>query len=48
MITLSFSKAMVEGLEKELTRVLGLNNLRLYKIVLTAISFYLIAGSLMP
>lgn len=33
MITLSFSKAMVEGLHKELTRALGLNNLRLYKIV---------------
>lgn len=33
MITLSFSKAMVEGLQKELTRALELNNLRLYKIV---------------
>ena len=33
MITLSFSKAMVERLEKELTRALSLNNLRLYKIV---------------
>ena len=33
MITLSFSKAMVEGLEKELSRALSLNNLRLYKIV---------------
>ena len=33
MITLSFSKAIVEGLEKELTRALELNNLRLYKIV---------------
>jgi len=32
MITLSFSKAMVEGLEKELSRGLSLNNLRLYKI----------------
>lgn len=33
MITLTFSQAMVEGLEKELTGALGLNNLRLYKIV---------------
>lgn len=33
MITLSFSKAMVEGLQKELARAVGLNNLRLYKIV---------------
>ena len=33
MITLSFSKAMVEGLEKELSRALSLNNLRLYKVV---------------
>lgn len=33
MITLSFSKAMVEGLHQELARAMGLNNLRLYKIV---------------
>ena len=33
MITLSFSKAMVEGLDQELARAMGLNNLRLYKIV---------------
>ena len=33
MITLSFRKAIVEGLEKALTRALSLNNLRLYKIV---------------
>ena len=33
MITLSFSKTIVEGLEKELSRALELNNLRLYKIV---------------
>lgn len=33
MITLSFSNAMVDGLRKELTRAVELNNLRLYKIV---------------
>jgi len=33
MITLSFSKAIVEGLEKELSQALRLNNLRLYRIV---------------
>jgi len=32
MITLSFSEAMVDGLHQELTRAIGLNNLRLYKI----------------
>lgn len=32
MITLSFSKAIVEGLQQELVKAHKLNNLRLYKL----------------
>jgi hypothetical protein len=32
MVTLSFSKAIIAGLEQERTKACELNNLRLYKI----------------